>query len=71
MKKIPVLCGCKRNLTTCDGNCDYQGNPKIILDLKPETHRNAPDCTCYECMRKETKDFFKTEQIKSTTYVLG
>lgn len=70
--KIPVLCGCKRNLNTCDGNCDFGNAPaKPKLDLKPETHRNAKDCTCFECMKEETREFFKTNsEFKSVTYVL-
>ena len=67
--KIPVVCDCRKKKIICDDNCDF-GNG-VVLDLKPETHRNAHDCTCYECMRKETKEFFKTNsEFKSTTYVL-
>ena len=68
--KIPVVCDCRKKKIICDDNCDF-GNGVVLLDLKPETHRNAHDCTCYECMRKETKEFFKTNsEFKSTTYVL-
>ena len=66
--KIPVICDCWRKKPACDNSCSADRLP--TLDLKPETHRNASDCTCYECMRKETREFFKTESFKSTTYVL-
>lgn len=64
---MSTTCNCRKKRTTCDNNCNFG---KVSLDLKPETHRNASDCTCYECMRKETIDYFKTEQIKTITYVL-
>jgi len=30
--------------------------------LHAETHRKASDCTCYECMRQETKTFIKSKE---------
>lgn len=70
---IPTMCSCWRKKPTCDNSCatDINSVTVVVLDLKPETHRNASDCTCYECMRKETRDFFKNEQIKTITYELG
>ena len=35
---------------------------KIELDLHAETHRRASDCTCYECMAKETTEFIKAKE---------
>ena len=35
---------------------------KIELDLHPITHRNAKDCTCYECTQEETKTFIKEKK---------
>lgn len=35
------------------------------VDMTPQTHRKASDCTCYECMRKETIDFLKTQKEKN------
>ena len=74
-KNIPVMCSCWRKKPTCDNSCETDINSiTVLLDLKPETHRNAHDCTCYECTREETREFLKTaldSEFKNTSYVLG
>lgn len=31
-----------------------------IVDTEAETHRKASDCTCYSCMKKETRNYINT-----------
>lgn len=30
---------------------------KFVIDLQPETHRDAEDCTCVYCLQEETKEY--------------
>ena len=38
---------------------------KNKIDLYPETHRKASDCTCYVCTKDETKQFKKSQNVFS------
>lgn len=38
---------------------------KIKVELSAETHRNRRDCTCYSCMKKETRNYLNTNQNES------
>lgn len=40
---------------------------KIELDLHSETHRNKRDCTCFECMKQETKEFINENRQRTNS----
>ncbi len=43
---------------------------KYKIDTKSETHNNSGNCYCYECCRKETKQFLEKAKQKEESYVL-
>lgn len=42
----------------------------VKIDTTATTHRNAQDCTCYDCMREETRQFMITKREKDESIQL-